>query len=193
MTKEKSDVLYLASQAKKSKPDIDFLCFIFKDAFDHKAAENTGKIIPKKGVDEDYDKALKDRLEHEQDLDDYLRDQKRFFGSPDVKYFGSGNNMYQLEVAENVANKKIDSSYTLSSQRKGFKRFTTDETREFLGYFTEIVLSKRKVGKNCEPQNLTQSERFDTFCVKFHRVRLFQRPKTMFSEAIYLIKFCFQQ
>lgn len=119
-------------------PDIEEALEFFKDAFDHRKAVETGKIIPKKGVDEDYDKAKKDRLSLEQDLDDYLGEQKKFFGTSDVKYFGSGNNMYQLEVSESVANKKVNSSYTLSSQRKGFKRFTTEETREFLARQTKV-------------------------------------------------------
>ena len=109
----------------------------FKEAFDAKVAESTGKIVPKKGVDKDYDQAKKDRKELEQDLDDYLTEQKRFFGS-DVKYFGSGNNMYQLEIRDDVANKKVNSKYTLSSQKKGFKRFTTSETLDFLARHVKV-------------------------------------------------------
>ena len=65
-------------------------------------------------------RTAEDRKELEQDVDDYLTEQKRFFGS-DVKYFGTGNNMYQLEVRDEVANKKVNSKYTLSSQKKGYK------------------------------------------------------------------------
>ena len=101
-------------------PDMTEPLKFFKEAYDPKVAESTGKILPKKGVDKDYDQAKKDRKELEQDLDDYLTEQKRFFGS-DVKYFGTGNNMYQLEVRDEVANKKVNSKYTLSSQKKGFK------------------------------------------------------------------------
>jgi hypothetical protein len=61
-----------------------------------------------------------------------LREQKRFFATENVKYFGSGNNMYQLEVNDTSAKKKSNSSYTLSSQKKGFIRFTTEETKDFL-------------------------------------------------------------
>ncbi len=119
-------------------PDISEVLDYFKDAFDHKKAVDSGKIIPKKGVDPDFDQAKKDRRQLEQDLEDYLKDQKRFFGSSDIKYFGSGNNMYQIEVPESVANKKVNSDYTLSSQRKGFKRFTTDETRDFLARQVQV-------------------------------------------------------
>ena len=118
-------------------PDMNEPLQFFKEAFDAKVAESTGKIVPKKGVDKDYDQAKKDRKELEQDLDDYLTEQKRFFGS-DVKYFGSGNNMYQLEVRDDVANKKVNSKYTLSSQKKGFKRFTTSSTLDFLARHLKV-------------------------------------------------------
>ena len=63
-------------------------------------------------------------------MDDYLRDQKRVFGNSQIKYFGTGNNQYQLEIPENLA-KNVSKSYTLSqNQKKGFKRFTTKEILE---------------------------------------------------------------
>ena len=53
------------------------------------------------------------------------KDECRFFGV-DVKFWGSGPNMWQLEVPEAKASKaKGDHTYT--SQRKGFKRFITEE------------------------------------------------------------------
>ena len=115
-------------------PDMTEPLKFFKEAYDPKVAESTGKILPKKGVDKDYDQAKKDRKELEQDLEDYLTEQKRFFGS-DVKYFGTGNNMYQLEVRDEVANKKVNSKYTLSSQKKGFK----------VGKIDYFFLKKRKI------------------------------------------------
>ena len=43
----------------------------------------------------------------------------------------------QIEVPESSC-KKVDSDYTLSSQRKGFQRFTTEETKAFLVKRTKI-------------------------------------------------------
>ena len=51
------------------------------------------------------------------------------FGNSQIKYFGTGNNMYQLEIPENLT-KNVSKSYTLASQKKGFKRFTTKEILE---------------------------------------------------------------
>ena len=46
--------------------------------------------------------------------------------------------MYQLEIRDDVANKKVNSKYTLSSQKKGFKRFTTSETMDFLARHVKV-------------------------------------------------------
>ena len=55
----------------------------------------------------------------ENDLEDYLREQKKFFKCSEVKYFGSGNNLYQLEIPEDKCRKAGD-GYTMgSNQRKG--------------------------------------------------------------------------
>lgn len=48
-----------------------------------------------------------------------------------MKYFGSEKNRFQLEVAEGAA-KKAGSKYTFTSARKGFKRFSTETTKELL-------------------------------------------------------------
>ena len=77
------------------------------------------------------------------DLDDYLRDQKRVFGNSQIKYFGTGNNMYQLEIPENLA-KNLEKSYTLSSNKKGFKRFTTTEILEFRERQKEVEEAESK-------------------------------------------------
>ena len=67
----------------------------FSKAFNRKVALEQGKILPLKGVDEAYDRSQEMKAELENDLNRYLREQKRHFGT-DVKYWGSGNNMYQV-------------------------------------------------------------------------------------------------
>ena len=80
-------------------------------------------------------------------MDDYLRDQKRVFGNSQIKYFGTGNNMYQLEIPENLT-KNVSKSYTLASQKKGFKRFTTKEILEFRERQKEVEEAAEKAYKN---------------------------------------------
>lgn len=82
----------------KQFPDIRSILKFFEDAFNHSDAVKSGKIIPKKGVDEDFDQVVEDKLDLENELDAYLRGQKKKFGTSDIKYFGSGNNMYQVNI-----------------------------------------------------------------------------------------------
>ena len=70
------------------------------------------------GVDEAYDESQRLKDELESDVQEYLGQMKRHFGSRDIKYFGSGPNAYQLEIPEASA-KKADDDFTLSSQKKG--------------------------------------------------------------------------
>ena len=51
--------------------------------------------------------------------------------------------MYQLEIPENLA-KNLEKSYTLSSNKKGFKRFTTEEIIEFRERQKEVEEAESK-------------------------------------------------
>ena len=76
-------------------PNINQELAFFNEAFDRKTAMQHGKILPKKGVDEDYDKSKEMQNRLENDVNAYLRQQKRYFSS-DLKYFGNGNNAFQV-------------------------------------------------------------------------------------------------
>lgn len=59
-----------------------------QQAFNHTAAEKEGKIIPKKGVDNDYDEAENAIDEINKELERYLKEQCKYFGCQ-VNYFGT--------------------------------------------------------------------------------------------------------
>lgn len=86
-----------------------------------------GSIVPKKGVDEEYDQVLEKLDEIEKDSNKYLEQQRKHFGVK-VTFIGSDRKRYQLEVPDSQL-KKVTSSYELQSQRKGFKRYYTNETK----------------------------------------------------------------
>ena len=79
-------------------PNIQEDLAYFNHAFDRKMAMQHGKILPKKGVDEEYDRSKEMKCQLENDVNSYLRQQKRYF-SCEVKFFGSGNNAYQVNQA----------------------------------------------------------------------------------------------
>ena len=76
-------------------PNIHDELAFFNQAFDKEAALKLGKILPKRGVDKEFDNATDMKHQLENDVNMYLRTQKRFF-SAEVKYFGNGNNAFQV-------------------------------------------------------------------------------------------------
>lgn len=78
------------------------------------------------GFDSVYDKCKADLANHEKKAKKYLKEEQERLGS-DVKFWGNGTAMYQLEVSEKLA-KNMSKCYILSSQKKGFKRYNTRET-----------------------------------------------------------------
>lgn len=98
-----------------------------QSAFDPEEAKKAGSILPKKGVDEEYDAILEELAEIKKAGNNYLEQQKKFFGVK-VSFFGHDRKRYQLEVPDSQV-KKVNSSYELQSQRKGFKRYYTAEAK----------------------------------------------------------------
>lgn len=54
-----------------------------------------------------------------------------------VNYFGSDKKRYQLEVPESAI-KRANSKYELVGQRKGFKRYVTEETK--VNFYTIMLI-----------------------------------------------------
>ncbi len=107
----------------------------YQESFDAEKAKADGKIIPKPGVNEDYDAAIGDLKEAEKKLDAYLKAQRKELGC-EIKYFGTNKNRYQMEIPESKCG-KLSSDYELTSSRKGFKRYWTDEIKEYLAELTD--------------------------------------------------------
>jgi len=100
------------------------------NSFDAECAENSGSIIPKKGLVKAYDEVIEAIDELEIDFDDFLISQQKKFKCPDIVY-GTGTNKYNLEFPEKLA-KNLPDSYLLTSQKKGYKRYLTDELKKMI-------------------------------------------------------------
>ena len=98
-----------------------------QSAFDPEEAKKAGSILPKKGVDEEYDAVLEELAEVKNAGNDYLEKQRKFFGVK-VSFFGQDRKRFQIEVPDSQV-KKVNSNYELQSQRKGFKRYYTAEAK----------------------------------------------------------------
>ncbi|XP_035217076.1 DNA mismatch repair protein Msh6-like isoform X2 [Stegodyphus dumicola] len=109
-------------------PDLSEKLVYFDHAFDHEVAKKEGNFIPRPGVDEEYDSACAEIEETEKDLESYLQEQKQLLNCK-VTYVGSAKTRFQLEVPDN---KKVPSNFEFQGARKGFKRYYTQECKDFV-------------------------------------------------------------
>lgn len=135
----KKIMLYSSQDESGEFPDIRETVELFSTAFDKEKAKKDGKIIPSRGVDLDYDKAIDYVEEIDSDLNDYLEEQKKSMKC-NITYFGTGRNRYQLEIAESKCS-KIPNNYVASSQRKGYKRYRSAEIE---GFLAKLVSAEEK-------------------------------------------------
>ncbi|XP_064074096.1 probable DNA mismatch repair protein Msh6 isoform X1 [Vanessa tameamea] len=127
-------------------PDYRDTLKFFKEAFNQQDAEKEGRILPGAGVDKEYDHILQVIEELEDELKQYLTKQEKYFKCR-VTYVGVDKKRYQLEVAQGAA-AKAGPEYHLESTRKGFKKFSTAETKEFLARMIAAEEQKRNILKD---------------------------------------------
>lgn len=111
-------------------PDLSGELEYFDKAFDHEEARRDGKIMPRVGVDKDYDSAMSRVEVATKALDNYLAEQCKHFRCK-VTYCGSGKNRFQMEVPE-AACKLAGASYDIQGQRKGYRRYWTPRIKELM-------------------------------------------------------------
>ncbi|XP_012286624.1 probable DNA mismatch repair protein Msh6 [Orussus abietinus] len=141
----------------------------FKTAFDHEEAKKEGCIVPKEGVDSEYDSVLQELAEIKSDLNDYLAKQRRHFGVK-VTLHGTDRKRYQIEVPETQM-KKVGPGYELQSQRKGYKRYYTAEAKELLSRQINAEEHRDKVLKDLNRRIFAKfSEMYDMWSSAVHKV-----------------------
>lgn len=108
-------------------PDLADGLEFFEKAFDHEQARKEGRVTPMSGVDDEYDEAMQSVKEANKALQEYLAQQSQRFRCKAV-FVGSGKNRFQIEVPESCA-RFVDSSYQLQGQRKGYRRYYTEDVK----------------------------------------------------------------
>ncbi|XP_063239704.1 DNA mismatch repair protein Msh6 [Bacillus rossius redtenbacheri] len=142
------------SAPEGSFPDMTESLHFFETAFDQEEATKHGRIIPRAGVDPEYDSVTQELQEIQSELDRYLQEQRSFFGCK-VVYHGTDKKRFQLEVTDTAA-KKAGRGYELQSQRKGFKRFTTERTKDLLARQISAEDQKKAVLKDLSRRIFSQ-------------------------------------
>ncbi|XP_071959516.1 DNA mismatch repair protein Msh6-like [Antedon mediterranea] len=125
-------VTLLGPESQGIFPDLAKLLRFFEHAFDHKKAKQQGAIVPSPGVNQDYDTAIADIKGLNRELNAVLERQKKRLGCSKITYWGTGKNRFQLEIPESALSRHTPDEYDLQSQKKGFKRYWTNEIKELL-------------------------------------------------------------
>ena len=77
--------IYIILYAGKGLPEAHSVLKHFKDAFDWLEANKSGRIIPREGVDAEYDAACKTISDIESNLKKNLKEQRKLLGDASVR------------------------------------------------------------------------------------------------------------
>ncbi|XP_070788374.1 DNA mismatch repair protein Msh6 isoform X1 [Pituophis catenifer annectens] len=130
-------------------PDLKAELERWDSAFDHNVARRTGVVNPKTGFDSDYDQALANISEIEENLRQYLEVQRKRLGVRAVMYWGAGKNRYQMEIAETAVPRDLPDEYIMKSSRKGYKRYWTKEIENMLNDIINAEERRDAAQKDC--------------------------------------------
>ncbi|RMJ27564.1 hypothetical protein PHISP_01552 [Aspergillus sp. HF37] len=114
----------------RGMPDLGPLLEYWKTAFDHTKAKENGVLVPKPGIEEDFDSSQEHVEQLLQGLDNLLKRVRRELGSTAICYRDNGKEIYQLEVPIKVKN--IPKSWNQMSATKQVKRYYFPELRALI-------------------------------------------------------------
>ncbi|KAL6238884.1 hypothetical protein BDW75DRAFT_189521 [Aspergillus navahoensis] len=142
-------------QLIKSMPNLTELLEYWKTAFDHSQAKEIGILVPKPGVEEDFDSSQETIKQLHQNLDDLLKRTRRELGSTAICYRDNGKEIYQMEVPIKVKN--VPKNWDQMSATKQVKRY----------YFPELRTTIRKLQEAQETHSQIVKEVSKRFYARF--------------------------
>ncbi|KAF8006661.1 hypothetical protein BT93_K0846 [Corymbia citriodora subsp. variegata] len=131
----------------KGLPEVSSILRHFKDAFDWVEASNSGRIIPREGVDMEYDSACNKMKEIESNLMKHLKEQRKLLGETSITYVNIGKEAYLLEVPESLRG-KVPPDYELRSSKKGFFRYWTPKIKKLVSELSQAESEKEAALKS---------------------------------------------
>ncbi|KAL4782474.1 muts domain V-domain-containing protein [Aspergillus varians] len=142
-------------QLISSMPDLTELLEYWKTAFDHSQAKDIGILVPKPGVEEDFDSSQEIIQQLHQDLENLLKRVRRELGSTAICYRDNGKEIYQMEVPIKVKN--VPKNWDQMSATKQVKRY----------YFPELRTTIRKLQEAQETHSQIVKEVSKRFYERF--------------------------
>ncbi|KAE8355631.1 muts domain V-domain-containing protein [Aspergillus coremiiformis] len=142
-------------QLISAMPDLNELLEYWRTAFDRTKARENGILVPKAGVEEDFDNSQEHIEELHRDLANLLKRVRRELGSTAICYRDNGKEIYQLEVPIKVKN--IPKNWDQMSATKQVKRY----------YFPELRTVIRKLQESQETHSQIVKEVAGRFYARF--------------------------
>lgn len=124
--------------------------------FDRHKASAENIIIPRKGVEPDFDRSLDDIKQLEEELNELLKKYKKQFKCSTIVYKDSGKEIYTIEMPVNVA-KHVPSNWVQMAANKSTKRYYSDEVRALA----------RSMSEARETHKLLEDDLKNRLCKKF--------------------------
>ncbi|RAL15956.1 mismatch repair ATPase MSH6 [Aspergillus homomorphus CBS 101889] len=132
-------------QLINAMPDLNSLLEYWKTAFDRTKAKENGILVPKPGVEEDFDNSQEHIEEIHQKLENLLKKYRRELGSTAICYRDNGKEIYQLEVPIKVKN--IPKNWDQMSATKQVKRYYFPELRALIRQLQEAQETHSQIVK----------------------------------------------
>lgn len=126
-------------------PDLNGLLEYWKTAFDRTKAKENGILVPKPGVEEDFDSSQELVEELHQELENLLKKTRKDLGSSAICYRDNGKEIYQLEVPIKVKN--IPKDWDQMSATKQVKRYYFPELRSLIRKLQETQETHSQIVK----------------------------------------------
>ncbi|KAI9371952.1 muts domain V-domain-containing protein [Aspergillus egyptiacus] len=135
----------IIGQLINSMPDMTDLLEYWKTAFDHTQAKDHGILVPKPGVEEDFDNSQENIRQLHRDLEDLLKRVRHELGSTAICYRDNGKEIYQMEVPIKVKN--IPKNWDQMSATKQVKRYYFPELRTLIRKLQEAQETHSQIVK----------------------------------------------
>ncbi|PYH93555.1 DNA mismatch repair protein Msh6 [Aspergillus ellipticus CBS 707.79] len=132
-------------QLINAMPDLNEQLEYWKTAFDRSKARGNGILVPKPGVEEDFDNSQEHIEQIHRDLDNLLKRVRRELGSSAIIYKDNGKEIYQLEVPIKVKN--VPKDWDQMSATKQVKRYYFKELRTLIRQLQEAQETHSQIVK----------------------------------------------
>lgn len=145
--------------------ELDELLENWNDKFDKQLAIDEGIIVPKKGVDDEFDESNSKIAHLENKLNDLLKEYKTEYKSSEICYKDSGKEIYLIEVPSKVTN-KIPRDWQQMASTSKCKRYWSPAVKKIVKELMELKELHKMICMNLKDKIYENFDRSYDKCIK---------------------------